>query len=94
MSKKNKHGKVIYWACLLIYTGVLSVLAVLALKAVWSFAEQYQASMPEPVVDKYIAGLNQNLFDEGVEETISSMPHEVRADGRGGSGCGEGNTQR
>ena len=80
MSKKNKHGKVIYWACLLIYTGVLSVLAVLALKAVWSFAEQYQASMPEPVVDKYIAGLNQNLFDEGVEETISSMPHEVQTD--------------
>ena len=33
MSKKNNHGKVIYWACLLIYAGVLSVLAVLALKA-------------------------------------------------------------
>lgn len=80
MSKRNKHGKVIYWACLLIYAGVLAALAVLALKAVWSFAEQYQASMPEPVVDKYIAGLNQNLFDEGVAETISSMPHEVQTD--------------
>lgn len=80
MSKKNNHGKVIYWALLLIYAGVLSVLSVLALKAVWSFAEQYQASMPEPVVEKYISGLNQNLFDEGVASTISSMPHEVQTD--------------
>lgn len=80
MSKKNNHGKVIYWALLLIYAGVLSVLSLLALKAVWSFAEQYQASMPEPVVEKYIAGLNQNLFDEGVASTISSMPHEVQTD--------------
>ena len=56
------------------------MLAVLALKAVWSFAEQYQASMPEPVVDRYIAGLNQNLFDEGVADTISAMPHEVQSD--------------
>lgn len=78
--KKEKRGTAIYWACLLIYTGVLALLSVLALKAVWSFAEQYQASMPEPVIEKYIAGLNQNLFDEGVAQTISSMPHEVQTD--------------
>lgn len=80
MSKRNKRGKKIYWAALLIYTLVLIVAAFLALKAVWSYAEQYQASMPEPVVEEYIAGLNSNLFDAGVADTISSMPHEMQSD--------------
>lgn len=80
MSNKKKLGKKIYWFSLLIYTIVLVVIALLALKAVWSYAEQYQASMPEPVVEKYIAGLNSNLFDEGVAETIAAMPHEVQSD--------------
>lgn len=80
MSKRTKRGKIIYWASLLIYAVLLIVVAFIALKAVWSYAEQYQASMPEPVVEEYIAGLNSNLFDAGVAETISSMPHEMQTD--------------
>ncbi len=80
MSKKSKRSKQIYWAALLAYGLVLAVLAFLALKAVWSYAEQYQASMPEPVVEEYIKGLNSNLFDEGVADTLSAMPHEVQSD--------------
>lgn len=80
MSKKSKRSKQIYWAALLAYGIVLAVLAFLALKAVWSYAEQYQASMPEPVVEEYIKGLNSNLFDEGVADTLAAMPHEVQSD--------------
>lgn len=80
MSNKKKFGKKIYWFSLLIYTIVLMVIALLALKAVWSYAEQYEASMPEPVVEQYIAGLNSNLFDAGAADTISAMPHEVQTD--------------
>lgn len=80
MSKRTNRGKKVYWAALLIYTLVLLILSFLALKTVWSYAEQYQASMPEPIVEKYIAGLNTNLFDEGVADTIASMPHEVQSD--------------
>ena len=80
MSDKRKRSKLIYWVCLLAYTVALAAICVLALKAVWSFAEQYQASMPEPVVEKYIAGLNSDLFDAGVADTIAAMPHEVQTD--------------
>ena len=80
MSDKRKRSKLIYWVCLLAYTVALAAICLLALKAVWSFAEQYQASMPEPVVEKYIAGLNSDLFDAGVADTIAAMPHEVQTD--------------
>lgn len=77
---RSRSGKTTYWLCLLAYIVALSLLAVLALKAVWSFAEQYEKSMPEPVVEKYVAGLNDDLFDEGVAETIAAMPHEMQTD--------------
>ena len=80
MSDKRKRSKLIYWVCLLAYTVALAAICLLALKAVWSFAEQYQASMPEPVVEKYIARLNSDLFDAGVADTIAAMPHEVQTD--------------
>lgn len=82
MSRNNKKklGKKIYWVTLLVYTAALSIVALIALKAVWSYAEQYEASMPEPVVEEYISGLNANLFDAGVADTISAMPHEVQTD--------------
>ena len=73
MSDKRKRSKLIYWVCLLAYTVALAAICLLALKAVWSFAEQYQASMPEPVVEKYIAGLNSDLFDAGVADTIAAQ---------------------
>ena len=78
--RKEKRGKIAYWSLLLIYTGVLIAISVLALKAVWSFAEQYQASQPEPIVEEYISGLNKNLFDAGVTDTISAMEHPVQTD--------------
>ena len=31
-------------------------------------------------MDAYIHGLSQNLWDEGIEETVKAMPHEVQSD--------------
>lgn len=79
-TKKSNRGKMTYWVTLLIYVAALSLLAFLVLKGVWAFAEQYQASQPEPVIDEYVAKLNENLIDSGVADTIASMPHEVQTD--------------
>lgn len=77
---KRKAGTAVYWISLAVYAIALALICIVALKAVWAFAEQYEASMPEPVVEKYIAGLNQNLFDTSVADTISAMPHEMQTD--------------
>lgn len=78
--KRSRAGQIVYWLCLLLYIIALSAVAIFVLKAVWSFAEQYEASMPEPVVEEYVAGLNENLFDAGVADTIAAMPHAMQTD--------------
>lgn len=78
--KRDRTGQITYWLCLLLYVIALSAFAIFALKAVWDFAERYEESMPEPVVEKYVAELNENLFDSGVADTIAAMPHPVQTD--------------
>lgn len=79
-TRKRSRGSKAYWISLIIYIVLLSAAAVLALRGLWVFAVQYEASQPEPVVEEYVAGLNADLFDAGAAETISAMPHEVQTD--------------
>lgn len=78
--KKGLIGKIIYWLLLIIWTAALSYGAYFALTTVWGIAEVYEKSMPEPVVDEYVSGLNENLLAQGVAETIAAMPHEFQTD--------------
>ena len=57
MSKRKKSliGKILYWLLLIIWTAALSYGAYYALTIVWGVAEVYEKSMPEPVVDEYLA---------------------------------------
>lgn len=80
MADKRKKSKIKFWISLGIYTLILAVLAVLILKAVWSFAEAYEQAQPGKVIDAYVDKLNQNLWDEGVADTVASMPHEMQTD--------------
>ena len=80
MAKKKKTGSRVYWVCLFIYGIILTVLAGMGLKLVWSYAEEYEAAQPNNVLDAYVTQLSENLWDEGIAETVSAMPHEVQSD--------------
>lgn len=80
MSYKKLRNKIIYWVCLILYTAALCALVVFALKTVWEFAELYEKSMPEPVIDKYMDTLSADLWEEGLAETMASMEHPFQTD--------------
>ena len=80
MAKKKKTGSRIYWICLLVYGIILAVLAVMGLRLVWDYAGEYEAAQAKNVMDAYVDELSRNLWDEGIAETVSAMPHEVQSD--------------
>lgn len=80
MSYKKQRSRIIYWVCLAVYTLVLGAAAVFALTLVWDFAELYEESMPEKVIDQYVAQLSGDLWEQGLAETMSAMEHEFQTD--------------
>ena len=40
----------------------------------------YEASRPEQAMRRYVADLSEELWDEGIAETVAAMPHEVQTD--------------
>ena len=79
-SEKRRRGKVIYAFALCMWGLLLLAAAVYALGRVWEYAEEYELSRPSHTMDQYIADLSENLWAEGIEETIQAMPHEVQSD--------------
>lgn len=78
-SKKKKIGSFFYWLLLLLYSAVLIGVCALALKAAWSFAEQYESSMPDDVIGAYVDSLQGNILDDTVMNTIKAMPHAFQS---------------
>jgi len=79
-TEKRKRSSKIYWACLIIYTVLLIAAAVYGLTTIWAYAEEYELSRPNNTMDEYVATLSENLWGEGIAETVSSMAHEVQSD--------------
>lgn len=79
-TEKRKRSSKIYWSCLIIYGILLVAAAVYALSQVWQYAGEYEASRPNNTMDEYVAQLSENLWGEGIAETISNMEHEVQSD--------------
>ena len=81
MAKKKRWlGKVLYTLFLVLWAVLLSYAAWYALSRVWVYAEEYEASRPSYTMDAYVAELSQNLWDEGIADTIKAMPHEMQSD--------------
>ncbi|MBQ3211074.1 MAG: hypothetical protein IJB09_06225, partial [Oscillospiraceae bacterium] len=79
-SEKRKRSSRIYWACLIIYGVLIIAAALFALSQVWVYAEEYEASRPNNTMDAYVADLSENLWGDGIAETVSTMAHEVQSD--------------
>ena len=71
-SEKRKRSSRIYWICLSLYGILITAAAVYALSQVWVYAEEYEASRPNNTMDAYVAELSENLWGDGIAETISS----------------------
>ena len=51
----------------------------------WVYATEYEGSQSRPVIEAYMDRLRENLWDDSIAETVSSMPHEFQTDEE----CGE-----
>ena len=80
MSYRKTRSKIIYWTLLIIYAAALLAGAYFALKTFWAFAERYEESMPDDVIDQYISTLNGDLWAEGLADTMASMEHPFQTD--------------
>ncbi|MDO4982213.1 MAG: hypothetical protein Q4E35_01490 [Eubacteriales bacterium] len=79
-SKKKKIGSLFYWLFLLLYSAALIGICVIALKVAWNFAEKYELSMPDDIISSYVDGLQGNILDGAVMDTIKAMPHAFQSD--------------
>lgn len=79
-SEKRKRSSRIYWICLALYGILITGAAAYALSQVWVYAEEYEASRPDNTMDEYVAALSENLWGDGIAQTVSEMAHEVQSD--------------
>ena len=77
---KKRRGRLRYALALYIWGLLLLAAAIFALIKVWQYAEAFELSRPTTAMDDYVANLSQELWDEGIAETVSAMPHEVQSD--------------
>ena len=78
--KKRLLGRLLYTFFLLLWAVLLCYGAYRALEEVWAYAEAYEASRPNHTMDAYVAQLSQNLWNQGVADTVKAMPHEAQSD--------------
>lgn len=78
--KKKNSGRKTYFICLSIYIVLLIAASGFGLSLVWQYAQEYENSRAQNVVEEYVANLSDNLWDDSIAETISNMPHEMQTD--------------
>ena len=79
MARKKKRGALVYTLLLTVYTLALVVAAGYGLTLVWNYAEAYEKARPDNTMNAYMDNLRRNLWNDSVEQTIESMPHEVQS---------------
>ena len=77
---KRRSGRLRYVLALYIWGLLLLAVAVFALSKAWAYAEAFEISRPSATMDSYVANLSQELWDEGIAETVAAMPHEMQTD--------------
>ena len=73
-------GAAIYTVFLILYILLLAIVIVFVLKQVWKYEEDYEKSLPEPVIEQYMQELNDNLWGDSIAQTVSQMPHPFQTE--------------
>ena len=80
MAKKKDLGRKIYFICLIVYIVALVAASLFGVSIVWNYAEEYEFSRPEKVIDAYVTELNQNNWTDSMRDVVKAMPHEMQTD--------------
>lgn len=78
--RRKKNGGKIYAVLLTIYIIAMFCAAGYGLSIVWAYAEEFEQSQPEPVMDKYVEELNAYQWGDTIARTVSEMDHEMQSD--------------
>lgn len=78
--RKAETGSVLYGFFLALYIVALGYVIFWALGKLWTFAVEYQNSQSEPVMEAYIDGLRETIWDDSIAQTVATMPHEFQTD--------------
>ena len=73
-------GAAIYTVFLILYILLLAIVIIYVLKQVWKYEEDYEKSLPEPVIEQYMQDLNANLWGDSIAQTVSQMPHPFQTE--------------
>lgn len=79
-ARRRKIGTAIYWLFLLILMAALSFAALVGLKIVWDYAEEYENAVETRAIDAYIEEFRRTGWTPGLNDAIAAMPHEVQTD--------------
>lgn len=78
--RRSAVGTALYVLVLVLWILALSAGALYILKQVWDYADVYDETQPEPVLNAYLASLRENLWDDSIAAELAAMPHQVQSD--------------
>ena len=73
-------GTAFYVIILIALILVMAVIGLRILRQVWAYASVYDLTDPGPVIEEYISGLRETLWDDSIASTVAAMPHPVQTD--------------
>ena len=73
-------GTVIYVVLLILWIAFLAACGLYILKQVWDYAAVYDETIIDPVIEEYFDQLQTNVWSDGMDELVRTMPHPTRTD--------------
>ena len=84
-TKRKKKGSGAVWTAIYVVILVLWILFLAAccmyvLKEVWNYASVYDQTQIDPVIEEYFDRLQTNMWSDGMDALVSTMPHPTKTD--------------
>ena len=70
----------IYVVLLTLWILFLAALCLYILNQMWAYADAYEETLKEPVIEAYMTKLRANVWDDSIAATVEAMPHPLQTD--------------
>ena len=78
--KRSGIGTAIYVIILVLWILFLAACCLYVLKEVWDYASVYDETQIDPVIEEYFDKLQTNLWSNGMDALVRTMPHPTKTD--------------
>ena len=78
--KASAIGTAIYVVILILWILFLAACCMYVLNEVWAYASVYEGTRIEPVIEEYFNRLQTNLWSDGMDALVRTMPHPTKTD--------------